>query len=189
MKRPLLLLSPLATYLAFFGSAVANDPRATQFTYESWGKFCVGQTTCLVGTAARGACSPSGGGFAVVTDQEGVSLAASYFTKRMLAGAVSVQVDRDTPILIPHPECQGLVCQGKVQVDSDMVEHLKRSQTITIEATNTAHQNSRISLSLSGFAQAYEGPETEMKVREESSETMKKLVEQSEKNKPPQCEE
>jgi|HubBroStandDraft_4_1064222.scaffolds.fasta_scaffold248315_1 invasion protein IalB len=191
MKGLLLLFSSLATSLVFAGSTLeaANDPRAMQLTYESWSKYCVGKTTCMVGMDARGACSPSGGSLAVITNQENVSLSASVFTKRMLIGAISVQVDQGVPILIPHPECNKLVCGSKVQMDSEFVERLKRSQTITIEATDTAHQKTRIPLSLVGFAQTYDGPETEIKVREETPENMKKMVEQSEKNKPPECQE
>jgi invasion protein IalB len=191
MKRLLVLVSSLATYLVFGGSALeaANDPRAKQFTYDSWSKYCVGKTTCLVGTDARGACSPSGGSLAVITNQENVSLSANVLTKRLLEGSISVRIDQDDPILIPRLECGGVTCGGKVQVNGTLIRRLRRSKTITIEATDTNHQKVSISFSLASFAKAYDGPETEIKVSETTSEEMKKLIGQREKDKLPDCEE
>ena len=192
MKRALMLFSSLATYLIFGGSAVeaANDPRAMQLRYDPWIKLCLVNSNCFVAAGARGACYPSGGFVSIiVTDDKNVSLSANFATKRMLEGAISVQIDQGNPILIPRPECNGLVCKGEVQVDSELIERLKSSQTITIEATDTTYQKIRLSLSLLGFAKAYDGPETEIKVSEIKSEEMKELMEQSEKDKPPPCEE
>jgi len=122
-------------------------------------------------------------------NQENVSLSANVFTKRTLVGTISVRVDQDDPIVIPHLECGGVICGGKIQIDGTLVGRLRRSKTITIEATDTNHQKVSISLSLAGFPDAYDGPETEIKVNEMTAEDMKSLVEQREKDKPPECEE
>jgi invasion protein IalB len=194
MRRALMLCSLIAPYLIFGGSALeaASDPRATQLTYGPWSKICIGSSNCFVGAGARGACYPSGGGLSIiVTDDKNASLSANLGTKRRLEGAISVQVDQGDPILIPHPECHALGCGGKIEIDNALIERLKRSQTITIAATNTAHQKIRLSLSLADFAKAYDGAGTEPKVSEEivTSDEMKESMKRGEKEKLPRCEE
>jgi invasion protein IalB len=193
MKRALMLFSLIATVLAFGGSPLkaANDPRATQLTYEPWKKFCFGNSTCLVGTEARAACFPSGGSLAIiVTGDKNASLSASFGAKRMLEGAISVQVDEDAPILIPHPECDNLGCRGKFEIDSGFIEHLRRSQTITIEAMDTANQRLSLSFSLADLVKAYDGPPIEPKVFEETQEKLQEELARREKEqKALQCQE
>jgi invasion protein IalB len=161
MKRTLMLLSMIATALVFGTCAVeaAGDPRAMQLSYDSWTRMCFGKSNCFVGAGARGACFPSGGGVSIVTDDKNMSLHAILATKRVLESALSVQIDQGEPILIPHLECSGLICSGKVQVDSKFIDLLRHSQRITITATDTAGQNLNLSLSLTDFAAAFDGPE------------------------------
>jgi invasion protein IalB len=192
MKRVLVLRSLIATYLVFGGSSVeANNPRATQLTYEPWTKICLGNSNCFVATGARGKCDPSGGGLSIsMLNGENVSLSARLMTRRMLEGPMSIQIDQSDPISIPNPECRGLGCAGKFEIDSEFIEYMKRSRTITIEATDTARQKLSLSFSLADFSQAYDGPGTEPQVFEESQEKLKELLRQrAEKDQPPpQCE-
>src|SRR5258708_5859598 len=105
---------------------------------------------------------------------------------------ISVQIDQDAPIVIPHPECFGLGCRGKLDINREFIERLRRSRTIAIEATDTAHQKLSLSFSLADFATAYDGPAGDPpKVRDETvtSDKMKQLTKQSEQQKPVQCEE
>jgi invasion protein IalB len=163
VKHVLLSVLMIATYLAFAGSSLeaASDPRATQLTYEPWIKFCFGASKCFVGAGAKGECFPSGGSVSIITDNQKESLSARLGTTRTLAGAISVQIDQGAPILIRHPECQTLSCGGSFEIDSDFIERLKRSQMITIEATDSHNQRIGFSLSLADFAQAYDGPESD----------------------------
>jgi invasion protein IalB len=195
MKHALVLFLTIAACAAFVTRAVeaAGDPRATQLTYEPWNKICLkradGKADCWVSADARGACHPSGGGISVtVLDEKSASLFAALGTKQVLEGAISVQIDQGDPILIPHPECTGFFCRGTFDIDSGFIERLKSGRTITLEATNSAHQKIRLSFSLADFAKAYDGPgeEPKVKVIEETSEKMKELMEQAEKEK---CEE
>jgi len=184
----------IALYLLFGTNSLqaADDPRATQLTYEPWIKLCPGDSDCFVASGARGACSPSGGGLSIiVTNRENLSLFARFATKRVLEGAISVQIDQGDPILILHPECSGPVCGGKVQIDGDFIERLKRSQTITIEATDTTHRKSSLSLPLAGFAQALDGPETALaKFMKESQQKFKaERARPAEEQKKLECEE
>lgn len=194
MTRLLVLFSLAATYLVFGGNSIvyASDTRAMQLTYEPWTKMCIGNSSCFVGAGTRGTCYPSGGGVSIAElNGKSRSLFAYFSTKQMLEGGISVLIDQEQLILIPQPECRGLGCSGKFEVDSEFIKRMKRAQTVTIEATTTAHQKLRLSFSLAGFTQAYEGPGYEPEVREEilTSEQMKELMERTEKERPPQCEE
>jgi invasion protein IalB len=192
MERAFMLFSLLATYLAFGGSALeaAGDPRAKQLTYEPWTKLCFDKSKCFVGTGAKGGCFPSGGAVSIATDEKNASLSVHLGTKRTPEGAISVQVDQGTPILIPHPECDGLACRGKFEIDSEFIERLRRSQTMTLEAT-IAHEKLSLSLSLTDFAKVYDGPAAPLPtVFEETTEKMKaELAKRAEEQKKLQCEE
>jgi invasion protein IalB len=189
MKHTLVLV---AMYLLFGGStAEAADPRALQLQYEPWTKICIGGANCFVATGARGKCDPSGGGLSInVLNGDNMSLSARLMTRRMLEGPINIQLDQSNPISIPNPECQGLGCGGKLNIGSEMIERIKRSRTVTVEATDTSHQKLSLSFSLADFSQAYEGPGTEPKVFEESQEKLKELLRQRAETNlpPPQCE-
>jgi invasion protein IalB len=186
MKRVLVLFSLIATYVVSgIGAAEATDPRATQLTYEPWTKICITGSYCIVGAGAQGACYPSGGVlYIAMPDEKSANLSASLGT-RALEGGISVQIDQGDPILIPRLECFANGCGGRVEIDSAVIENLKRSQTVTIQATAPAHQKISVSLSLAGFANAYDGPGTEPKVLEEtvSSEKMKELMQREEEER------
>ncbi|MEH2568230.1 invasion associated locus B family protein [Bradyrhizobium sp. AZCC 2289] len=192
MNRALVLLALISAYPVFGGSAAkADDSRAMQLTYGPWTKLCFkradGNSDCFISAAARGACHPSGGGVSIsIRDEKTLSLLANFGTKRALEGEIGVQIDQDAPILIPHPECFGLGCRGKLDIDSEFIERLKRSRTIAIEATDTAYQELSLSFSLADFAAAYDGPAGDPpKVRGEifTSDKMKQLTKQSEQQK------
>jgi len=192
MKRALVLCSLVATCLVLAGTALeaANDPRAMQLTYQPWTKTCLGDSNCFVAVEARGQCHPSGGAITIaLPDSKNGSLSAHFGTKRALEGAISVQIDQYTPIILSDQRCYASGCSGRTAIEGGVVERLKRSQTINIEATDAAHQKLRLSFSLADFSKAYEGPGTEPKVFEESQEELKELLRQrAEKGQPPpQC--
>jgi hypothetical protein len=177
MKRATMLSLWFAIY-ALFGAnspVAADDSRATQLTYVPWIKLCPGDTDCFVSSGARGGCFPSGGGLSIImADQEHLSLAADLATRHPLEGAISIQIDQGEPILILHPECSGPSCGGKVPIDRGVFERLKRSKTITIEATDTTHRKDSVALPLAGFIQALDGPEYALaKFMEESQQRLK----------------
>jgi invasion protein IalB len=197
MKQVLVLFSLIATYLAFGASAVeaANDPRALQLTYEPWAKICVnradGNSDCFISSGAKGACLPSGGGVAIVIrDKKQRSLSANLVTKRKLDGMLSVRIDQSAPIPFPHPDCHEFGCRGKLEVDTDFIEGLKHSRTISIEAATIDQQRISLAFSLEGFAKAYDGPAGgPPKAAEMTNEEFKDRLKRAEREKPPQCEE
>jgi invasion protein IalB len=191
MKRALVMFVLIAANFAIFTRTLeaAGDPRATQLTYESWMKACIG-ATCFVGTGVHGACNPSGGGLSIVTDEKGVSLSINLVTKRTLEGAITAQIDQGETILIPHPQCDGRFCYGRTPIDSGLSDRLKKSKTIVVQATDSAHQRISFAFSLAGFAEAYDGPAApEPKVFEETNEKLKEeLARQAEEQKKLECE-
>jgi invasion protein IalB len=190
MKRARMLLSLVATYLVLGGSAVkADDPRAMQLTYGRWTKLCFkradGNSDCFISAAARGACTPSGGGVSIsIRDKKLLSLLVNFGTRRTLEGAISVRIDQDAPIPISHPECFGLGCRGKLDIDGEFIQRLKRSRSIAIEATDAAHQTLSLTFSLADFAAAYDGPAGDPpKARDETVTGDKQPTKQSEQQK------
>jgi invasion protein IalB len=190
MKRVLVLLTLIATNFAIPGSTeAAYDPRAAQLAYKPWIKFCFG-ATCLMAAEARGACNPSGGDLVIAVEEKYPTLSVDLWTKRGLEGAIRVQVDQGDPTLIPHPECSGLICKGKVPIDRSLIERLKQSNTITVEAVDTSQQEISLAFPLADFAKAYDGPSSEPKVFEETQKQLKvELAKRAEEQKKLQCEE
>ena len=55
-------------------------------------------------------------------------------TKRTLDGTLAVRVDQGAPIPVPDPNCGELGCRGKLEINTDFIEGLKHSRTISVEA-------------------------------------------------------
>src|SRR3954469_10251996 len=165
MKRLLVLSAAIATLLACGTSAIkaAGDSRATQLTFQPWAKICInradGNSDCFTSSGAKGACQPSGGGIAVwIRDGKQRSLSINLVTKRMLDGTLAVRIDQGTPIPVPDPNCAELGCRGKLDIDTDFIERLKHSRTISVEAMARDRQSISLAFPLVGFAGAFDGP-------------------------------
>ena len=94
------------------------------------------------------------------------SLSARFGNKRAPEGAISAQIDRDAPLFLSDQRCYANGCMAQSTIDGHVVEHLRRSQTITIEATDATGQKLRLSFPLADFAKVLDGPATEPKVFE-----------------------
>jgi invasion protein IalB len=184
MKPAAALLWSIAICLTLDGAAFGADPRAAQLTYTPWIKSCIAQT-CFVASGARGACHPSGGVISIIVDGKNLSLSAYLATKQPPESAVSIRIDQADPIVIHQSKCVATSCGGKFEIDREFVERLKRSQTIAIKAMDASHTKIGFTLSLAGFAQAFEGAGIEPKAREEflSPEEMKAMMERAETEK------
>ena len=191
MRRLVLLLGSFAAQLALAASSEAADPRATQLTYEPWTKTCVTRTNCFVGAAARGQCSPSGGGITVAPqNSKRAILSANVGTRTMLEGTISLRIDQDEPIQIAKPHCYTLGCGGTLEANSELIERLKHAQTITMEAKNLTGQKINLSFPLTHFAEAFDGPGSEPKVIEKPAQESKEAQQQraASVQQLPQCE-
>jgi invasion protein IalB len=193
MRRALLFVSLIAISTLFAGSAAgaADDPRATQLVYHPWTKVCLeqGNSSCFVSARARGGCYPSGGEISIAPKDDKSRMLATYFGTKQMLESISVQIDQD-PILVVSPACDGHACRAKVEIDGEFIDRMKLSRIITIETTAEAHKKISFSFSLADFAKAYDGPGTEapkMRVEVVTSEKMKELKEQAEKQKAFEC--
>lgn len=161
MIRQLVLIAAIATFLA--NAAEAADPRAAQLTYQPWAKICVdrpdGNSDCFTSSGAKGTCQPSGGGIAVwIRDGKQRSLSINLVTKRPLDGALAVRIDQGAPISVPDPTCAELGCRGKLDIDGDFIEGLKRAHSISVEAMTHDRQSISLAFPLAGFPEAFDGP-------------------------------
>jgi invasion protein IalB len=169
----------------------ASDPRAMQLAYQPWAKICInradGNSDCFISSGAKGACQPSGGGVAVtIRDGKQRSLAINLVTKRMLDGALAVQIDQAAPITIPDPVCQELGCRGKLDIDTTFIDGLKHARTISLEAMTRDHQAISLAFPLAGFAEAFDGPAGGApKVAEVTGDELKERLKRTEN--PPPC--
>jgi invasion protein IalB len=192
MKRVLMLSAVIVTCGAWRASAAeaANDPRATQLSYQPWAKICVnrpdGNSDCFTSSGAKGACQPSGGGIAVwIRDGKQRSLSINLVTKRMLDGTLAVRIDQGTAISIPDPNCAELGCRGKLDIDTDFIEGLKHSRTISIEAMTRDRQALSLAFPLAGFAEAFDGSAGgPPKVAEMTSDELKARLKRTENPTP-----
>ena len=186
MNPVFVLISVITAGFCCFGSNIvaASDSRSSQITYEPWRKLCLRGSDCFTGADARGACHPSGGGVAIVTSRNQVfRLSASFATARVIDGPISVIVDQREPILIQHLQCYAQACTGSFEIDGAFIERLKHSQTVAIE-TMATQEKLRLSFSLAGFAEAYDGPDTETKVFEEPWRELKEELQQRAETNP-----
>jgi invasion protein IalB len=184
VKRAFVWSLAVVTNLGVSAITMAADPRAALLTYTSWSKFCIA-TNCFIGIDARGQCYPSGGGITITLLDNKARLSARFGNKRAPGGVISAQIDRDAPLLLSDQRCYANGCTAQTTIDDHVVERLKRSQTITIEATDASNQRLRLSFPLADFAEAYDGPATEPIVREEihTTEEMKERMQRAEEQK------
>jgi invasion protein IalB len=183
VKLAVLVLSQLAIW-----PATAGDPRATQLEY-AWSKICIGITggdfRCSVSANAKAACYPAGG-MIVVGDELTVILSTRHALK---TGAIDIQIDDAVPISI-SASCVAFECKGQLAIDSEFIERLKRSRTLTVQAVNSANQAISLSIPLSDFEGTYEGPATPPKVIQLLAATGKDdLARQAAIRKLPVCDE
>jgi hypothetical protein len=196
MRPAAALLWSFAIHVTLGGVACfAADPRAAQLTYGPWIKHCL-TGTCFVGSGARGACHPSGGDLSVITRNNRRPCISAYFaTKQPIEGAISLRIDQRDPIVIAVSKCIATSCAAELEIDDEFVERLKRSRTIEMEAMDADHRKVSLSLSLAGFAEAYDGPGTETKILENIvsdekwQELLKEAEEQRERAKAFECRE
>jgi invasion protein IalB len=186
VNRALLLVA--ISLVLSSSAAEAADPRAMQLTYEPWAKVCLQKSDCFIAAGSRGTCFPSGGMIAVnVASGKSASLSVTLATRRKLEGAIRLQIDQEPPILIPYVQCYPTGCSGKLEIDDRLIEQLQASRVIRVETTSQPTMN--LSFSLTGFADAYNGPGSEPKAYEKilTREQMNERIKQSEERRPPEC--
>lgn len=89
-----------------------------------------------------------------------------------------VIIDQGQPAQEPYKICFPVGCMSDYPVTDDIIQKLKKGQTITLQAINMQGTPISLPLPLSDFAKAYEGPPTDPKVVEEQQ---RKLQEELQK--------
>jgi len=89
-----------------------------------------------------------------------------------------VIIDQGQPAQEPYKICFPVGCMSDYPVTDDIIQRLKKGQTITLQAINMQGTPISLPLPLSDFAKAYDGPPTDPKVVEEQQ---RKLQEELQK--------
>jgi invasion protein IalB len=87
-------------------------------------------------------------------------------------------IDQGQPTQEPYKICFPVGCMADYPVTDDMIQKLKKGQTITLQAINMQGTPISLPLPLNDFAKAYDGPPTDPKVVEEQQ---RKLQEELQK--------
>ena len=78
-----------------------------------------------------------------------------------------VIIDRDAPIAQPYLICMSKGCVSDYDADADLVGKMRKAQEMILQGVTAAGQPVSLRLQLGGFAEAYDGPPTDLKVLEE----------------------
>ncbi len=159
-----------------------------QLIYSPWTKFCLkGQPTqqgqqqppaaqdpnakqvCFTGKDAR---VESGMPVvaAVLIEPEGQErklLRVTLPLGMLLVHGTRVIIDQNQPLTAPYVICFSNGCMADYEANADMVNKLKKGQTLFVQGINATNQPISLPLPLADFAKAYDGPPTDPKVFEE----------------------
>jgi invasion protein IalB len=81
-------------------------------------------------------------------------------------------IDQDQPAQAPYFMCFPNGCMADYEATADMIAHMKKGKTLTLQAINMQGQAISLPLPLADFAKAYDGPATDPKVFEEQQRKM-----------------
>lgn len=186
------------------GQAQAEQ-QAPQLIYSPWTKFCGkgkdanAKEVCFTGKDAR---TEAGAPViaAALIEPEGAPKKLFRITlpaPLQLQYGTRVIIDQEQPMTGPFFTCFSNGCMADYEATDEMVQKLKKGQTLTIQAINLAGSAISFPLPLTDFAKAHDGPPTDPKVFEEqqkklqdelqkrAEEARKKLEAQGQKSTPP----
>jgi invasion protein IalB len=166
-------------------SAASEERDANPVADSPWTKFCLHET-CYVGRGRHSYCN---GLIAEVT-----LVARKAATGKLLSVALPTRIDPDRPVRItidrsepvsrPVSKCDVRGCWAEHEAGAELVEQLKQGQMLVLEAVNRGGTPNIVTIPLTGFAEAYDGPpQPQPEIREASQAEMKALREQSERAK------
>ncbi|MDJ0615122.1 MAG: invasion associated locus B family protein [Rhizobiaceae bacterium] len=114
-------------------------------------------------------------------------------TGRMVPPGLKVKIGEKEERTIPYSFCTPRICAAELPLKDDLVADLKSGGTINIKSVNWQGKENPIELTLSGFAEAYDGEaiardelaarqqKLEEELQQKSSDILKKLQEAQEK--------
>jgi invasion protein IalB len=171
--------------------APANKPpqqqqQQPQLIFSPWTKFCrkqndspyAKQQTCFTRKDAR---NESGMDVvaAVLIEPEGDTnkiLRVTLPLGLQLTSGTRVIVDSNKPMTAPFGICLPDGCLADYDASGgDLIANMKKGHGLTIQAINSTGQPISLTLPLSDFAKAYDGPPTDPKVTEEHQKLQEEL--------------
>jgi invasion protein IalB len=177
---------PAAPAAAPAPAAQAPAPEQPTLIYSPWTKFCLkgqeanAKQVCFTGKDGR---LESGLPIvaAVVIEPEGGDkklLRVTLPLGMQVPPGTRVIIDQGQPATGPYVICFTNGCMADYEVNADIIGRLKKGQQLAVQAINGNGQPVSLTLPLTDFAKAYDGPPTDPKVFEE---TQKKLQEELQK--------
>ena len=161
-----------------------GEQQQPQLIFSPWTKFCLkpnndpnAKQVCFTGKDARiesGMLIVA----AVLIEPEGDAkkiLRVTLPLGMQLINGTRVIVDTNQPMTAPYVICFTNGCLADYEASADLIAKMKKGQGLAIQAINSTGQPISLTLPLSDFAKAYDGPPTDPKVFEEQQ---KKLQEE-----------
>jgi len=160
--------------------AASEERDANPVTDSPWAKFCLHET-CYIGMGRHSYCN---GLVAEVT-----LVARKTETGKLLSVAVPprinpdrpirITIDRSEPVSRPVSKCDIRGCWAEHEAGAELVEQLKQGQMLVLEAVNRDGTPNIVTIPLTGFAEAYDGPPQRLpEIQEASKAEMDALREQ-----------
>jgi invasion protein IalB len=150
--------------------------------YSQWVKFCLneqgGSSVCFTGKDARietGMMVASAALIEPQGDQQKKLLRINVPLAMKLEHGTRILIDQTPPRTAPYVACFVTGCVADYEINVDVINQMKKSQQLSIQAIGINGQPFTVPLPLAEFAKAYDGPPTDPKVIEEQQ---KKLEEE-----------
>jgi invasion protein IalB len=169
-------------------AAPAATPEVPPLIYSNWTKLCGqgaesgGKTMCRIGNDGRlESGQPMVG--AVLMEMEGEPrkiLQIMLPLGILLPRGTRVMIDNDEQgaVVLPITVCAGGGCMAQTDANADLVTKLKNGRNLYVQAYSMQQSVFTLTLPLTDFAKAYDGPATDPKDVEAQT---KKLQEQLQK--------
>lgn len=155
--------------------APAAAPQMPQLIFSPWTKFCLkgkeanAKQVCFTGKDGR---IESGMPVvaAVLIEPEGESkkiLRVTVPLGMQIQHGTRIIVDQNPPLNSPYVICFTNGCMSDYEATGDMISKLSKGKNLIVQAINANNQPISLTLPLTDFNKAHEGPPTDPKVFEE----------------------
>jgi invasion protein IalB len=165
MRRFAALIATALAVMVFKTVAVTSgEVRPNLAARLPWMKFCLKETgfktICITSNEVRNEADRSVvASVAIIEQEDGEKKLRITFQLGVLVGpGTRLIIDRDDPKRSPYLACPASGCVSDYEVNSDMIDGLKRGQTLFVQAVDASAAPLTAQLPLTDFAAAYDGP-------------------------------
>jgi len=151
----------------------AGEPQQPQLNHSPWTKLCLrgaqAQLACFTGKDAQ-VESGQQAVAAVLIERAGGSrklLRVILPLGMQLPRGTRVIIDQGEPRTAPYVICFSSGCISDYEASDELIENMKRSERLVVQAINGQGQGISLPLPLNDFGNAYDGPPSESKGFEE----------------------